>query len=40
MSWVWLLVAVWVGFILGYVVCGLLSFNRALWNEADDDCTH
>jgi hypothetical protein len=37
MSWVALIVAAWVGFILGYVVCGLLSFNRSLWEEADHD---
>ena len=37
MSWVALIVAAWVGFILGYVVCGLMSFNASLWNEADRD---
>jgi uncharacterized membrane protein YciS (DUF1049 family) len=37
MSWVALLVAAWIGFILGYVVCGLMSFNSSLWNEADND---
>lgn len=37
MSWVGYVVAVWIGFILGYVVCGLMSFNHAIWDEADND---
>lgn len=37
MNWVALIVAAWIGFILGYVVCGLMSFNRAIWDEADND---
>ena len=36
-SWVSCLVSAWIGFILGYVVCGLLSFNHAIWDEADHD---
>lgn len=36
MSWLWLFIAGWIGFILGYVVCGLMSFNSSLWEEADE----
>jgi hypothetical protein len=32
MSWGWLLIAAWLGFIAGYVLCGMLS-----WDQGDLD---
>lgn len=37
MTWFWLLIAAWIGFILGYVLCGLMSFSDTIWREGDDD---
>lgn len=37
MSWGWLLVAAWLGFMVGYVLCGLLNFSEGLWPGDRDD---
>jgi hypothetical protein len=37
-SWVWLVLAGWIGFIAGYVLCGILSLSddSRLWTDNDD----
>lgn len=37
MSWVYLFIAAWIGFIAGYVLCGFLSMSNDLMGEGEHD---
>ncbi len=37
MSWVYLLIAAWVGFILGFVLCAVLNMSHDLMGEGEHD---
>lgn len=39
MSWLWVLIAAWIGFILGYATCALLSLvaDSPTWTGRDTD---
>lgn len=38
MSWVWLVVAAWVGFIVGFCLCAVFAINNVIWTgDVDND---